>query len=156
MFQGIFTVSLQNYFFFTEHPRLLYKVVVRCFNGFYGELLTFFPYFLVGQVEGKRISTKISGGLLISYLLPVFLVSSLVWNLIFSLCLCGWGKQQKAFSIIQSSPKFLHLPVQVFYNSLTLRDVEVCSLSWNACICLPEVHSSRSIHRILLDCSYLT
>lgn len=48
-------------------------------------------------------------------------------------------------------------PCSVFYNSsLTLGDVEGCSLSWNACICHPEVHSSRSIHRILLDCSYLT
>lgn len=115
VFQDIFTVSLQNYFFFTEYPRLLCNIGVHCFNGFYVVLLIFFLIFwCISWREKESVQRSLEVCLSVSYLLPVFLVSSLLGNLLFSLPLCGWSKQQKAFWIIQSSPEFLHLPVQFF------------------------------------------
>lgn len=54
MFQGIFTVSLQNYFFFTEYARLLYKIVLHCFNGSYVVLLAFSPLLFDAYVGEKK------------------------------------------------------------------------------------------------------
>lgn len=154
IFQDTFAVSLQNYFFFTEYPRLLCKIVVHCFNGFY---VVFFSLLFGALVGGKKNQYK--GLWRFAYQLSPSSVS----------CLKLFGELDFLPSPLwlrQATEGFLNHPVipwisaptcSVFYNSLlTLRDVDGCFLSWNACICLPEVHSSRSKHRILLDCSYLT
>lgn len=103
MFQDTFTVSLQNYFFFTEYPRLLCNIGVHCFNGFYVVLLIFFlTFWCISWREKESVQRSLE--VCLSVISFQCFLSQAYWGTCFSLFPFVAGASNRRLFEISSHP----------------------------------------------------